>query len=68
MPETYALSYEIVVKIHLHGNQWAAVVGPDPNSGVAGFGSTVNEAMVGPTKQMDIYHRNWEEFAERIRS
>jgi hypothetical protein len=31
---------------------------------VSGFGYTVNEAMVELTKQMDVYHRNWREFAE----
>ena len=32
--------------------------------GVAGFGYSVNEAMVELTKQMETYHRNWVEFAE----
>jgi hypothetical protein len=31
---------------------------------VAGFGFTANEAMAELVKQMDFYHRNWEEFAE----
>ena len=35
-----------VITIHLDGDQWGAVVGPDPIRGVAGFGYTVNEAMV----------------------
>jgi hypothetical protein len=39
-------------------------VGKNPIDGVAGFGYTVNEAMVDLTKQMEFYHRNWEEFAE----
>jgi hypothetical protein len=39
-------------------------VGPDPIKGVAGFGFTVNEAMAELVKQMEFYHRNWEEFAE----
>jgi hypothetical protein len=64
MPEAYADSYEVVIQIHLDGDQWGAVVGPDPISGVAGFGYTVNEAVVDLTKQMERYHRNWEEFAE----
>jgi hypothetical protein len=64
VPEAYADSYEVVVKIHLDGNQWGAVVGPDPIKGVAGFGFTVNEAMAELVKQMEFYHRNWEEFAE----
>jgi hypothetical protein len=45
MPEPYAEQYQMVVKIHLDGNEWGAVVGPDPIQGVAGFGYTVNEAM-----------------------
>jgi hypothetical protein len=64
MLESYADSYEVVVKIHLDGNQWGAVVGPDPISGVAGFGYRVNGAMVELTKVMERYHGNWEEFAE----
>jgi hypothetical protein len=64
MPEAYAEQYQVVVTIHLDGDQWGAVVGPDPIQGVAGFGYTVNEAMVDLTKQMEFYHRNWEEFAE----
>ena len=43
MPEAYADSYEVVVKIYLDGNQWGAVVGPDPTGGVAGYGFTANE-------------------------
>jgi hypothetical protein len=64
MPEAFAESYHVVIKIHLDGNQWGAVVGLDPISGVAGFGFTVNEAMVDLTQQMDFYHRNWDKFAE----
>lgn len=64
MPDPYAEQYQVVVKIHLDGEAWGAVVGPDPIQGVAGFGYTVNEAMVDLTKQMDFYHRNWEGFAE----
>ncbi|WP_447983839.1 hypothetical protein [Nitrospira sp. Nam74] len=64
MLEAYAESYQVVIKIYLDGNQWGAVVGPDPIRGVAGFGFTVNEAVVELTKQMDFYHRNWEEFAD----
>jgi predicted RNase H-like HicB family nuclease len=63
MPEAYAESYEVVIRIHLDGNQWGAVVGKSPIEGVAGFGYTVNEAMVDLTHQMEFYHRNWEEFA-----
>jgi hypothetical protein len=48
----------------LDGDQWGAVVGPDPIKGVAGFGHTVNEAMADLVIQMDHDHRNWEEFAE----
>lgn len=36
--EAYVDSYEVVMKIHLNGNQWGAVVGPDPIGGVTGFG------------------------------
>lgn len=32
--------------VWLDGNQWGAMVGADPISGVAGFGYSVNEAMV----------------------
>jgi predicted RNase H-like HicB family nuclease len=64
MPEPYADQYQVVVKVHLDGNAWGAVVGKNPIEGVAGFGYTVNEAMVDVTKQMEFYHRNWEEFAE----
>jgi len=32
--------------------------------GVAGFGFSVNEAMMELIKQMEIYHRKWEEFAD----
>jgi hypothetical protein len=64
MPEPYAEQYQVVVKIHSDGNQWDAVVGKNPIRGVAGFGSTVNEAMAELVKQMEFYHRNWEEFAE----
>jgi hypothetical protein len=45
MPEAYSEQYQVMIKIHLDGDQWGAVVGPDPISGVAGFGYTVNEAM-----------------------
>jgi len=65
MPEPYPEHYHVFVKIHLDGNQWGAFVGPDPISGVAGFGFTVNEAMAELAKEMERYHRNWEEFAER---
>jgi len=41
------------------------MVGEDPISGVAGFGYSVNEAMLELTKHMDFYHRNWQEFAKR---
>ena len=64
MPEAYAESFEVVIKIHLDGNQWGAIVGPDPIKGVAGFGLSANEAMAELVKQMEYYHRNWEEFAE----
>jgi hypothetical protein len=64
MAEAYADSYEVVVKIHLDGNQWGAVVGDDPISGVAGFGHTVNAAMADLVIEMEHDHRNWEEFAE----
>jgi hypothetical protein len=30
MSEAYAESYEVVITIHLDGDQWGAVVGPDP--------------------------------------
>jgi hypothetical protein len=33
-------------------------------TGIAGFGYSVNEAMVELMKQMERYHRNWQEFAE----
>ena len=64
MPEAYADSYEVVVRIHLDRNQWGAVVGPIRSAAWPGLGYTVNEAMVELTKQMEFYHRNWEEFAE----
>jgi hypothetical protein len=64
MPEPYAEHYRVVVKVHLDGNVWGAVVGPDPIRGVAGFGSTVNAAMADLVIEMARYHRNWEEFAE----
>jgi hypothetical protein len=60
MPEPY----EVIIKIWLDGKQWGAMVGEDPISGVAGFGYSVNEAMVELTKEMERYHRNSEEFAE----
>lgn len=60
MPEPY----EVVITVWLDGNQWGAMVEDDPISGVAGFGYSVNEAMVELTKQMDFYHRNWQELAE----
>jgi hypothetical protein len=56
--------YWIKVKIFLDGNQWAALVGENISVGVAGFGYSVNEAMVELTRQMEMYHRNWEEFAD----
>jgi hypothetical protein len=65
MPKAYADAYEVVVKIHLNGYQWGPVVGPNPITGVAGFGYSVNEAMVEFTKEMEHHHRNWQEFAER---
>jgi hypothetical protein len=37
MPEPYADSYQVVVNIHLDGDQWGAVVGPDPISGWRGL-------------------------------
>jgi hypothetical protein len=64
MPEPYAEQYRVVVKVHLDGQAWGAVVGKNPIEGVAGFGHTVNEAMADLVIQMDHYHRNWEEFAE----
>jgi hypothetical protein len=64
MPEAYSEQYQVMIKIHLDGDQWGAVVGPDPISGVAGFGYTVNEAMANLVMEMERYHRNWEEFAE----
>jgi hypothetical protein len=51
LPEAYAEAYQVVIKIHLDGNQWGAVVGKNPIEGVAGFGYTMNEAMVDLTKQ-----------------
>jgi hypothetical protein len=62
MPEAYADSY--IIRIHLDGDQWGAVMRLDPISGVAGFGYTVNKAVIDLMKQMEFYHRNWEEFAE----
>jgi hypothetical protein len=56
--------YSVTVKIFLDGNQWGALVGENITVGVAGFGYSVNEAMMELTKQMEIYHRNWEEFAD----
>jgi len=56
--------YRVTVKIFLDGNQWGALVGENITVGVAGFGYSANEAMMELTKQMEIYHRNWEEFAE----
>jgi hypothetical protein len=64
MPQAYADSYEVIIKIWLDGNQWGALVGENITTGIAGFGYSVNEAMVELTKQMDLYHRNWQEFAE----
>ena len=60
MPERY----DVVIKIWLDGNQWGALVGQNITTGIAGFGYSVNEAMVELTKQMDLYHRNWQEFAQ----
>jgi hypothetical protein len=45
----------------INGAQWSGTI---LISAVAGFGYSVYEAMVELTKQMDFYHRNWEEFAE----
>ena len=64
MPQAYAESYQVVIKIHLDGKQWGAVVSDDPISGVAGLCYAVNEAMLDLTKQMQICHRNWEEFGD----
>jgi hypothetical protein len=64
MPQTYADSYEVVINIWLDGNQWGALVGENITTGIAGFGYSVNEAMVELTKEMERYHRNWQEFAE----
>jgi predicted RNase H-like HicB family nuclease len=66
MPEPYAEEYHIVIKVHLDGQEWGAVVGENPIEGVAGFGSTVNEAMADLVVEMEHYHRNWEEFAEEL--
>jgi len=60
MPERY----EVAITVWLDGNQWAQWSGTISSRGGAGFGYSVNEAMVELTKQMDFYHRNWEEFAE----
>ena len=60
MPERY----DVVIKIWLDGNQWGALVGDNITTGIAGFGYSVNEAMVELTKEMERYHRNWQEFAE----
>ena len=52
---------------HQDSSRWesvGAVVGPDPISGVAGYGYTVNDAMIDLTREMNLYHRNWEEFAD----
>ena len=48
----------------MDGNQWGALVGENITTGIAGFGYSVNEAMVELTKEMERYHRNWQEFAE----
>jgi len=32
---------------------------------MAGFGYSANEAMLELTKQMEVYQRNWKEFADR---
>jgi hypothetical protein len=39
-------------------------VGKNISVGGAGFGYSVNEAMMDLTRQMEIYHRNWEKFAD----
>ena len=63
MPEAYGESYEVVIKIHLDGNQWGAVMGKNAIEGVAGFDYTVNEAMVElPNRWRST--SNWEEFAD----
>ena len=56
--------YSVTVKIFLDGNQWGALLGENFTVGVAGFGYSANEAVVELTKQMEVYHRNWEEFAD----
>jgi hypothetical protein len=42
-----------------------SLVGENITDGVAGFGYSVNEAMGELVKQMDYYHRNWVEFADK---
>lgn len=56
--------YAVTVEIFLDGNQWGALVGENITVGVAGFGYSANEAMIELTKQMKVYNRNWEEFAD----
>jgi hypothetical protein len=56
--------YTVTVKIFLDGNQWGALVGENITVGVAGFGFSANEAMAELVKQMELYHRNWVEFAD----
>jgi hypothetical protein len=56
--------YDVVVGIHLDGDQWGAVVGADPIIGDAGFGATFNESMADLVINIGHDHRNWEEFAE----
>lgn len=58
-------AHEVTVRFWVDGNQWGAVVGPDPITGVAGFGASVNEAMTKLVKEMQRYHRNWIEFADQ---
>ena len=57
--------YAVTVEIFLDGNQWGALLGGNITVGVAGFGYSANEAMLELTKQMEVYQRNWKEFADR---
>ena len=50
---------EVINKIWLDRNHWGALVGEKFSTGIAGFGYSVNEAMVELTKLMVLYHRNW---------
>ena len=56
--------YRLVIKVQRDGNAWGAVVGKNMTEGMAGFGYTVNEAMIDLINQMEHYHRKWEDFAE----